>query len=148
MDISAETSPGHIPVIPCGQTQPAGTDHLCRETSKVWEGPLCQLCQHGSVREKKGQDLAGLSSSVPTLWLCIPASWSPASSLSNSAKAAAGRKSQHGNISSSLKMLLSITLASGTHPHAMPLHLEVVPATQSLVHNPHRGHDTLNSLGV
>lgn len=31
-------------------------------------------------------------------------SWSPASFLSNPAKAAAGRKSQHGNISSSLKM--------------------------------------------
>lgn len=81
---------------------------------------LCQLCQHGSVKEKKGQDLAGLNSSVPTLWLCIPANWSPAPSPRNSAKAAAGRKSQHGNISSSLKMP-----AAEHHPgfwHASPGH--------------------------
>lgn len=103
MDISAKTSPGHISLIPYGQTQPAGTDHLSKEISKVWVAPLCQLYQHGSVKEK-GQDLAGLSSSVPTLQLCIPASWSPASSPRNSAKAAAGRKSRDGNISNSLKM--------------------------------------------
>lgn len=103
MDISAKTSPGHIPATRYGQTQPEGTDHLSREASKVWMGPPCQLCQDSSVK-KKGQDLAGLSPSVPGLQLYIPASWSPASSLSNSAKAAAGRKSQDGNISSSLEM--------------------------------------------
>lgn len=119
MDTSAKTSPGHIPVTRYGQTQPAGTDHLSREISKVWMAPLCQLYPHGSVKEK-GQDLAVLSSSVPALQLCIPASWSPASSLSNSAKAAAGRKSQDGNISSSLKVP-----AAEHHPgfwHTPPSH--------------------------
>lgn len=82
MDTSAKTSPGHIPVTRYGQTQPEGTDHLSRETSKVWMGPTCQLCQHTSVK-KKGQDLVGLSPSVPSLQLYIPASWSPASSLSD-----------------------------------------------------------------
>lgn len=148
MDISAKTSPGHISLIPYERTQPAGTDHLSKEISKVWVAPLCQLYQHGSVKEK-GQDLAGLSSSVPTLQLCIPASWSSASSPRNckgcSWEEVTGWEhlQQPKNASSRAS-----PLTSGTHLHAMPLHLEVASATQNLVHNPDQGRDVLNSFGV
>lgn len=119
----AKTSSGYIPVVQQGQTQ---SEQLTSPEQipalQVWIEPLFRCT--GTVLYRGKQDLAGLSSSVPALCLCVLVSCSPAPSLGIFAKPADGREvmgwdclQQSKNASSGASPRLP---ASGEHLHTVP----------------------------